>query len=241
MCSTPSTGNLLDRVIDTLSSSHGSANPAKPDLSPHPEKRSSYKHKRFRASLLVLVFLVLTAVLPIPAVFADGDPGITLGAGAVATGNQIYFGSYDGRPVLWRVMVTGNAGSGILLLSEYLLDRIQFNQDLFAADAKVWQESTAQKWCGDFYSERFTAAEKLSMIQTSKTDAAYEGSHSTDFGTSSLENENIFFLSAEEAETYSPIDNDESRKAYFEGGSRPDSWWLRSPTVNMKKRPRRSA
>jgi len=69
---------------------------------------------------------------------------------------------------------------------------------------------------------------------TSKTDAAYDGNYAI-FGPSSLENEYVFFLSAEEAETYFPIYDDDSRKAYFEGESYPNYWWLRSPYANYAK------
>ena len=182
--------------------------------------------ERINRCLKIVLLLMMAALTS--AVSADG---IIPGAGAVTEGNQVYFGTYNGKPVLWRVMGTGNTGSGMLLLSEFLLDLTQFNPDNNAKDANVWQGSTAQEWCGNFYSGSFTSVEQSSVIMTSKTDAAYDGNYAN-FGTSSLENEYVFVLSAEEAETYFSIDDDDSRKAYFEGESYPNYWWLRSPYAN---------
>ena len=175
-----------------------------------------------RLKVVMLVLLLMAALAS--AVSADG---ITLGSGAVATGNQVYFGTYKEKTVLWRVLKTGDGKA--LLLSEYLLDSTQFNPNYTVANANVWQDSTAQSWCGDFYSDRFTLAEKSAVIQTSKTDAAYRGRY-INFRTSSLNGEYIFFLSAEEAETYFSRDDD-SRKAYFEGETNASFWWLRSPAA----------
>ena len=218
----PSLKNYLkNRVIDTLRPSHGSAGPVKPDLSPHPEKELSGKHKRFRTNLPVLIFLLLTAVLPIPAVFAEGDPGIILGSGAITTENKVYFGNYSDNPVLWRVIGDGNAGSGMLLLSEYLLDSIQFNP----YENNKWQECTAKDWCGAFFSGSFSESEQSAVLPATKTDDEFTGRKG--FGTSELIDESVFFLSAEEAEqTY--FSNDASRIAYFENGSEAARWWLRS-------------
>ena len=178
-----------------------------------------------RLTNIILLFMLVTAALT-SAVSADG---IIPGARAVTEGNQVYFGSNNGKPVLWRVMGEGNAGSGMLLLSEYLLDRTQFNQDHYDVNANVWQYSLAQIWCMGFYNGIFTLAEQSSVIETSKYDTAYNSKHEVAFGTSSLVNEFVFFLSAEEAETYFPRDDDGSRKAYFEKESNADWWWLRSP------------
>ena len=163
----PPKNNSGDRVIDTLSPSHGSADPAKPALSPYPEKRSSYKHKRFRTSLLVLVFLVLTAVLPIPAVFADGDPGIILGSGAITTENKVYFGD-----VLWRILYDGTgeddldvtqAGKALLISNDIL----EFNPSVEDAkeDANAWVNSSAQKWCTNYY-DGTAGIEKNAILTT---------------------------------------------------------------------------
>ena len=148
-----------DRVIDTLTPSHGSADPAKPALSPYPEKRSSYKHKRFSTSLLVLVFLFLTAVLPLPAVFAEDEPGIILGSGAITTGNKVYFGTYNEKPVLWRVLKTGDGKA--LLISNDILDNIQFNSHF-----NVWQGSNAETWCSSFYNNWPAGIEKNAILPT---------------------------------------------------------------------------
>ena len=219
-----------DRVIDTLSPSHGSADPAKPALSPYPEKRTSHRYIHSHQGLLVLLLcLVLAAALPIPAVSAAFAEEITLGSGVVTVSNQVYFGTYNDSPVLWRVMGTGNAGSGMLLLSDKILASIQFNP--YENPSNVWYDydsdsdtrtsSAARNWCGDFFNNHFTEVEKLAVIETSKTDAAYRN-----FGTSSLNKEHVFFLSAKEADELFANDND--RKA---SGAGTSYWWLRSPHV----------
>ncbi len=223
------------RDFDALNPSHGSACTAKPDFLPFPEKRIIQKPIRIHPGLIVvlLCLTLLATVLPIPAVFAEGNTGntgITLGSGAIEKGVQVYFGTYNENPVLWQVMGDGNNGDGMLLLSKYLLDKTWFNpgtiDDLLR---NVWQGSKAQSWCYDFHSRVFTEAEKLSMICTSKEDKSCTVDN-FNFGTSSLNNEYVFFISAEEVVKYFP--NNESRIAIYEVESKVDDWWLRSPRAN---------
>ena len=157
-----------------------------------PDRRSAKKHPARRGIfLLLLVVMLAGAVLSPSSVRAEGS-GITLGSGAITTENKVYFGTWNNKPVLWRVMGTGNAGSGMLLLSEYLLDQVKFYDK--PPYSNIWQGSTAQGWCGTFYSDHLTEEEKLAVIVTSKTDPAYEGKYEN-FGSFELKNENVFFLS----------------------------------------------
>ncbi len=66
---------------------------------------------RIKRCLQIFLLLLLVTAALASAVSADG---ITLGSGAVATGNQVYFGTYNEKPVLWRVLKTGD-GKALLL------------------------------------------------------------------------------------------------------------------------------
>lgn len=224
MCVLPTPSDIFTfRVSDALALFSGSAGPAKRIIPSLSEKQIFRGHDRSRTGLL-LVLLLLMATLT-SAVFADNS-GISLGSEAVAAGNQVWFGTYNDAAVLWRVMGTGNDGSGMLLLSDKILASIQFNP--YENTSNVWYDydsdsdtstsSAARNWCGDFFNNHFTEVEKLAVIETSKTDAAYRN-----FGTSSLNKEHVFFLSAKEADELFADDND--RKAI----GADTWWWLRSP------------
>ncbi|MBQ6518787.1 MAG: hypothetical protein IJI14_08705 [Anaerolineaceae bacterium] len=195
-------------------------------------KKNADRNNRRFSHLLVLLLLIMTAAFRISSVQADN---IILGSGAIIENNKVYFGTYNNSPVLWRVMRRGNAGSGMLLLSDIILDSIQFNPNINLNpdnnSGNVWYDSEtntssqARNWCGDFFTNHFTEVEKSAVIETSKTDAAYNGKNVV-FGTSSLNKEHVFFLSAEEAEKfYFPLNDDSSRKTTDED----TWWWLRSP------------
>ena len=176
------------------------------------------------------VLLIIIAAFSLSVVSADNRTGITLGSGAVTKGSQVYFGNYNSEPVLWRVMGADNnkdetSTHGMLLLSDKILTKIQFNQVFEAAEPSNWQGSLAQKWCGDFYSSNFTAVEQSAVIRTSKKDERYLGKHGHQYGISKLVDQFVFFLSAEEAEKiYFPYDDDSSRRE-----PSAEAWWLRSP------------
>ena len=86
--------------------------------------------KHIIASLLAALMLTvgMIAALPVGAL-AEGTT-ITLGAGALTDGAAVWFGSYNNSPVLWRVMGAGNdGGNSKLLLSEYIIDHVQFDEN----------------------------------------------------------------------------------------------------------------
>ncbi len=190
--------------------------------------------KTKKTVILVLALLMILAALPSQGASAANSRAIVVGTGEINEGNTIWFGNYNGAPVHWRVMGDGNDGnifmSSVLLLSDCILaNDIQFNPK---GTGNVWQDSAAQRWCTGFYNDAFSAGEKTALIETSKNDASYGGKY-YNFGTSSLDKEHVFFLSAEEAENiYFP------RGAQFEDDGRiandlngnPSTWWLRSRT-----------
>ena len=189
--------------------------------------------------------------------------GETIGSGSGITGysttdpsvrgtyEYLYFGTQNGKPVLWRVLddQTNTGSDGLFLLSEYLLEygeTVPFNENYWQnVTGNGWQGSDAQTWAMKFYNSAFTSTEKGYLIKTSKNDNqvtingnTYQGT--SDSSDSKLINEYIFFLSAEEAseETYgfNGTYGAKNRIAYCTGYTNRCSsgsnnsyyWWLRS-------------
>ena len=188
------------------------------------------KTKKAIALVLVLLALMVSVTLPPQKTVAAGSPGIVTDTSKISEGNTVWFGNIQVMlqgvlPIQWRVLGNGNdsGGSSRLLLSDKLLETA-----VFAPLSNAWQGSQAQIWCGNFYTNSFSATEKNALVETSRDDDAYTAQSGTNFAASDgiLNNEFVFYLSAEEAETY--FSNDESRKAKsLEGVSY--NWWLRSP------------
>jgi LPXTG-motif cell wall-anchored protein len=202
------------------------------------------KVKKKALSLILAVAMVLGAV-PFTSVVANAeDTGvkkIELKTSGVADKDFVYFGNYSSTDIKWKVLDadadnTGTA-NGMFLLSEYLLE--QNNKPFEAAwnsddgdgqtNPNEWQHSDAQDWCTTFAdSSAFTGFEKTAMKSVSKTDAAIN-KYDIDWATSSLDNEKVFYLSAEEAANYiGPKDRDEGL-ATTTSGNAAGGWWLRSP------------
>lgn len=201
------------------------------------------KVKKKALSLILAVAMVLGAV-PFTSVVANAeDTGvkkIELKTSGVADKDFVYFGNYSSTDIKWKVLDadadnTGTA-NGMFLLSEYLLE--QNNKPFEAAwnsddgdgqtNPNEWQHSDAQDWCTTFAdSSAFTGFEKTALKSVSKTDAAIN-KYDIDWATSSLDNEKVFYLSAEEAANYiGPKDRDEGL-ATTTSGNAAGGWWLRS-------------
>lgn len=205
-------------------------------------------------SILTALALCL-GLLPTAAFAADGDKTIMLGTSGISgfdtakggTGyDYIYFGNWEALdeytttgPIKWRVLddQTNTGGDGLFLLSDGLFGQgnkygggVCFNQD---RSSNVWQGSAAQKWCNTFYTNSFSEGEQGAVFATTKNDAEYNASSGAlppQYGVSQLEEDKVFFLSAEEVENkaYGFIDN-AARRAYFGNTGNWGAWWLRSP------------
>lgn len=90
----------------------------------------------------------------------------------------------------------------------------------------VWQGSDAQAWCGGFYTNNFGTVEKTAVKAVTKDDDAEEV-FGVSLAESSLNRENVFFLSAKEVSTYISATAGDALKAKY--GEDPRNWWLRSP------------
>lgn len=163
-------------------------------------------------------------------------------------GDIIYFGAYEPEgyktysltPIPWRVLAKN--GDYALLLSEYLLEA----HEAFSKRSIYWDDSEMRTWLnGYFYENTFTEQEKAS-IQAMYTEkywadvfgpseeelqAAREELSEADFLKNFPEGtlDNVFFLSAEEAEGLLPEDEDRlARPIDDQKSSIASMWWLRS-------------
>ena len=126
----------------------------------------------------------------------------------------------------------GTNDAGLFLLSDVLLGTgtsggVYFDNS--GSDSNVWQNSTAQTWCKNFYSNNFSSKEQNAVLATTKSDSAYTStSFGYAYGVSSLSGDKVFFLSAEEAENSAyGFTDDNARIANY--GNSAGYWWLRSP------------
>ena len=100
----------------------------------------------------------------------------------------------------------------------------------------AWQGSDAQSWCSSFFANNLTSQEQGAVLATTKSDDAFTSdAHDTSYANTSyaaseniLDGDNVFFLSAKEAENkaYGFTDGAARIADYGTGTS---MWWLRSP------------
>lgn len=211
-----------------------------------------------RSGAFAILVAVMLAVTMMPA-FASvanaeesgGSPSISTDMGNIKKGDKVYMGvrNINGSivPISWLVLggansetlkngdVSVDASDARLLIAEQIQGETAFNGE---NTSSIWQGSIAQTWCSDFLTgsdevsdvvtDRFTAEEEAVPLSTSKSDGLFN-----EWGVSSLENERLFFLSAEEASDSNYFSNDDSRIAYWHDYDGTGDWWLRSPKVNI--------
>ena len=171
--------------------------------------------------------------------------------------NYLYFGKFGTDPILWRVLstsgnATGNTDSlkqgekpvskddAMFLLSEYLLGQgenggLQFTSNTQETNVR-YKGSMAQTWCRtatnpDSSYKAFTAGELSAMLDTTKSDPEYAGKNWRNkvyaAAENILENDKVFFLSAEEAANAAYGFEEEGKLiAYYNNAA--TEWWLRS-------------
>ena len=198
------------------------------------------KPKRRILSLLLAICLVV-GIMPTAAFAANNDKAIQLGASNISGYDStngydyIYYGEWDNSPIKWRVLdeQTNTQNEGLFLLSDVLLGTGIYGGVYFdnsGSDSNVWQKSTAQTWCKNFYSNNFSSKEQNAVLATTKSDSAYTSTSYGyyAYGVSSLSGDKVFFLSAEEAENSAyGFTDDNARIANY--GNSAGYWWLRSP------------
>ena len=189
---------------------------------------------------LLLAICLVAGLMPTVAFATGSDKAIMLGASNISGYDStngydyIYYGEWDNSPIKWRVLdeQTNTQNEGLFLLSDVLLGTgtsggVYFDNS--GSDSNVWQNSTAQTWCKNFYSNNFSSKEQNAVLATTKSDSAYTStSFGYAYGVSSLSGDKVFFLSAEEAENSAyGFTDDNARIANY--GNSAGYWWLRSP------------
>ncbi len=168
-------------------------------------------------------------------------------AGGIHSGDRIWFGTNPAHvmsgkeePVSWLVLDP----EGMLLLSEEVLGKedgpVCFDKE--SPYTNLWKESDAKAWCGAFFEDALTKAQKEAVLATSRSDDTFETVSDSgksirfDAEEKILDEDHVFFLSAQEVENFLP--EEESRIGFYAGI--PSSWWLRSPVENSSGRNLRS-
>ena len=218
--------------------------------------------KRGLASLLAVVLVV--GMLPMmpgnmaTVKAADGDKTIAgLGTGMIADptvpsadtdawkGSYVYFGTYGGNSVKYRVLdsnTTVFGGKTMLLDCDSILETHAFDEDGHAntgyTNANEWAGSDIRTYLNGTFltnTNNFSAVEQSAIAPSTKS-TAYSGTDGADgngwdgtLSYASLSNDKIFFLDAKEATNTSyGYSNTNSVAANRKKTGGNAYWWLRS-------------
>ena len=136
-------------------------------------------------SILLLCCMVLTLLPTAAAADNYGAKAIQLGTSGISgydstdsSYDYIHFGTLNNSTVKWRVLDTktnmpnAQEGDGFFLLSDVLLGTgehgdVYFDKTLYSYN-NTWQDSTAKKWCNNFYSGIFPMASRARCLQPRK-------------------------------------------------------------------------
>ena len=202
---------------------------------------------RWKLSLFILCMLL---GLWAGSVTASAAADLCEGVSAVSKNQVIYMGkttdsaAFDGmtagNAIPWLVVNKNQANnqnpSGMYLVSRDLLGKNQSGGGLsFRNDgdnSTDWMGSNVRAWCQDFYKGAMTPSEQNAVLKTSLSDGGEY--HTIDwnfqFDPMTLSGEEIFFLSAEEAEIFFYPSSE--RAARYNG--QEAVWLLRSPKKSSR-------
>ena len=76
-------------------------------------------------------------------------------------GDRVYFGTYQKKPVLWRVLSTEDGK--LMLLSEYGLEKMPFNEK---GGEVEWESSSVRKWMNETLFNTLFTEEEQSVVET---------------------------------------------------------------------------
>ncbi len=167
------------------------------------------QNKRIISFLLAIC--LIAGFLPAANVAAETDTQI-IGVEDIADGQYLYYGENK-----WLVLdgdADNNGEAGVFLLfADVAASGIQFEN---SGLSNAWDGSDAKAWAEAFTEKTFTEAELSAIKAVTKTDAA--GSYNAfAWKESGLNDEQVFFLSAEEVSTYLSTNM-----------AAGNGWWLRS-------------
>lgn len=211
--------------------------------------------KRGLASLLAVVLAVgLLPMMPgnmATVKAADGDKTVSLGTDVIKNptaptastdtwkGSYVYFGTYGGNPVKYRVLdknTTVFGGTTMLLDCDSILWAGSNPSSAFDDNSNNWANSNIRTYLNEtFLTNNFSAVEQSAIASSTKS-TAYSGTDGADgdgwngtLSYASLSNDKIFFLDAKEATntSYGYSNNDGSAANREKTGGNA-YWWLRS-------------
>jgi type II secretory pathway pseudopilin PulG len=138
---------------------------------------------------------------------------------ARSVGGNVYFGSYDGEALQWRVLAVKDGKA--LLITEGIIAQKPYNDE---DEGVTWGSCTLRKWLNkDFLSAAFSS-EQIQQIELTNLDNPDNPKYHTDGGSAT--DDYVFLLSIDEAEQYFSSRSDRIAKTSDE---RAGWWWLRSP------------
>lgn len=181
----------------------------------------------------------LTALLLVMMLFASLLPVTAMAATRYERGDIVTFGSYEQdknlnngpEDIEWLVLGITKDGKSMLLISRYILDCVQYNDEKVGV---TWEDSYVREWLNDtFLNEAFTRTEQK-YLKEIYSEMLCNPQYGTSGGNGTRDM--VTLLSIEEAEALFASDKDRRCKAtpyakrqgtqVYESGA----WWrLRSP------------
>jgi hypothetical protein len=144
--------------------------------------------------------------------------------GDVNVGEEVFFGSYDGKDIEWLVLDVQD-GKALMISVDSIAERAYHEE----FEDEAWARCDLRKWLNnDFYNQAFNSDER-SRIAITHVSNRGDPKYGTDGGLDTLDY--VFLLSISEAERYLP--SVLARVAYYKG-ERRCHWWLRSRRSNFK-------
>ncbi|MBQ5326225.1 MAG: hypothetical protein J6K80_03370, partial [Oscillospiraceae bacterium] len=124
------------------------------------------------------------------------------------------FGSYNGQPIVWRVLDIYNENEKALLVTKDIVALMAF-----AEGTETWEDSLVRQWLNnDFINEAFTDEEAAIILSTDIT-ITPNAEYGTSGGNSTTDK--VFLLS--EAEVNSYFIDGEARRSNYNGEL--EDWW----------------
>lgn len=164
------------------------------------------------------------------------DPVIPEDPSSAWEGNYVYYGTYAGNPVKYRVLAANtedfsadNSTATMLLDCDRILKKTIFN-----SNNSIWNQSQLYVWLngkdGFLSEENFTAPELAAIAESTKQErSSADGSGWSNLNYTALTGEKVFLLDAAEAanSSYGYSNTDHEANNRKKDGAAAD-WWLRS-------------
>ena len=132
-------------------------------------------------------------------------------------GNTVTFGSWQGKPIRWRVM--DERGRMRMLFAEEIVTRRTYHD---TPTDTSWRECDLRKWLnGEFLQEAFTPLERA-KITAVRVENPRNAKYFTNAGLNTMDK--VYVMNTVEAEKYLPDEKDRATG---------DWWWLRTPGSNL--------